>query len=166
MDSRRTPAPICSRVGTVIYQMATGTLPFPGDTSAVVFDAILNREPTPIGRARLAACPAISARVVDKALEKDRNFRYQTATELKTDLVRLKRDLDSGRRKATPASGPHQAAETASVAVLYFENLSGVKEDEVLPRRHHRGHHHGALEDPGSEDLSSARRCWPIATSR
>jgi serine/threonine protein kinase/tetratricopeptide (TPR) repeat protein len=118
-------------VGTVIYQMATGTLPFPGDTSAVVFDAILNREPAPM--AELAAqVPGDLTRVVDKALEKDRTFRYQTATELKTDLVRLKRDLESGRRKTTPASGPQQAAEMASVAVLYFENLSGVKEDEYF----------------------------------
>ena len=117
-------------VGTVLYQMATGALPFTGDTSAVVFDAILNREPVPATEAA-AGVPPDLGRIIDKALEKDRNFRYQTATELKTDLIRLKRDLESGRRRATPGSGPQQV-EPASVAVLYFENLSGVQEDEYF----------------------------------
>jgi serine/threonine protein kinase/tetratricopeptide (TPR) repeat protein len=119
-------------VGTVLYQMATGTLPFRGDTSAVVFDAILNRDPTPLVDVAAGAPPELG-RLVDKALEKDRNLRYQTATELKTDLVRLKRDLESGRKRATTDSARHAAtAEAASVAVLYFENLSGVKEDEYF----------------------------------
>lgn len=120
-------------LGTVLYQMATGTLPFAGDTSAVVFDAILNRDQKPV--AEMAPhLPSDFARIVDKALEKDRNLRYQTATELKTDLLRLRRDLDSGRKRAISDSGKQQVAatETASVAVLYFENLSGVKEDEYF----------------------------------
>jgi non-specific serine/threonine protein kinase len=74
-------------------------------------------------------------RVVEKALEKDRNLRYQSATDLKTDLQRLRRDLDTARRRGgdgtDPGSGPAKAAEQ-SVAVLYFENLSGVKEDEYF----------------------------------
>ena len=82
--------------------MATGVLPFQGDTSAVVFDAILNRDPVPATQAN-AALPADFGRMLDKALEKDRNLRYQTATELKTDLIRLKRDLDSGRKRAADA---------------------------------------------------------------
>ena len=79
--------------------------------------------------------PAELGRILSKALEKDRNLRCQTATELKTDLLRLKRDTDSGGRRAAEApdsrSGAQKAAER-SVAVLYFENLSGVKEDEYL----------------------------------
>jgi len=119
-------------LGTVLYEMATGSLPFPGDTSAVVFDAILNRDPIPLVEIASGA-PQELGRVVDKALEKDRNLRYQTATELKTDLVRLKRDLESGRKRAVSDSSRQvAAAETASVAVLYFENLSGVKEDEYF----------------------------------
>jgi TolB-like protein/Flp pilus assembly protein TadD len=119
-------------LGTVMYQMAAGSLPFPGDTSAVVFDAILNRDPEPIGEA--AGVSPDLARLIDKALEKDRNLRYQTATELKTDLARLRRDLDSGRKRAAGDTGrlPAAAADTHSVAVLYFENLSGVKEDEYF----------------------------------
>jgi non-specific serine/threonine protein kinase len=121
-------------LGTVLYQMATGTLPFPGDTSAVIFDAILNRDPVPPVEANPALPPEFG-RLLDKALEKDRNLRCQTATELKTDLNRLKRDLDSGHRRAAEGGDSRsgvvkQAAK--SVAVLYFENLSGVKEDEYF----------------------------------
>jgi len=118
-------------LGTVLYQMATGTLPFAGDTSAVVFDAILNRDPQPISEIT-PGLPSELGRIVEKALEKDRNLRYQTATEVKTDLFRLRRDLDSGRKRSASDSGKQTAAEAASVAVLYFENLSGVKEDEYF----------------------------------
>ena len=121
-------------LGTVLYEMATGTLPFPGETSAVVFDAILNRDPLPATQ-RNAVLPPELGRILDKALEKDRNLRYQTATDLKTDLTRLRRDLDSGKKRAAEKSdsrgGGTRAAEK-SIAVLYFENLSGVKEDEYF----------------------------------
>jgi serine/threonine protein kinase/tetratricopeptide (TPR) repeat protein len=119
-------------LGTLLYQMASGVLPFSGDTSAVVFDAILNRDPAPVTQVG-AMMPAEFGRMLDKALEKDRNLRYQTATELKTDLIRLKRDLDSGRKRAV-GSDRATAASTGetSIAVLYFENLSGVKEDEYF----------------------------------
>jgi TolB-like protein len=121
-------------LGTVLYQMATGVLPFQGETSAVVFEAILNRDPAPITEAN-PALPAELDRVFEKALEKDRSLRYQSATELKTDLLRLKRKTDSGDR---PAAAAHDSRGTAArpaektLAVLYFENLSGVKEDEYL----------------------------------
>ena len=121
-------------LGTVLYQMATGTLPFPGDTSAVIYDAILNREPPPITDVD-AKLPQELNRILGKALEKDRQLRYQSATDLKTDLIRLKRDLDSGRKRAADAGDSRSGATRAkekSVAVLYFENLSGVKEDEYL----------------------------------
>ncbi len=121
-------------LGTVLYQLATGTLPFPGETSAVVFDAILNRDPLPAAQRNPALPPELS-RILDKALEKDRNLRYQTATDLKTDLARLKRDMDSGRKRVAEKSdsrgGGTRKAEK-SIAVLYFENLSGVKEDEYF----------------------------------
>jgi len=121
-------------LGAVLYQMATGNVPFEGSSSAVIFDSILNREPAPLQQVS-PSLPAEMGRIAGKALEKDRNFRYQSATELKTDLMRLKRDVDSGgkrigesevRRAASPA------APEKSIAVLYFENLSGVKEDEYL----------------------------------
>src|SRR6266849_3104972 len=119
---------------TVLYQMATGALPFQGDTSAVIFDAILNRDPRPAAELN----PSLLAdfvRILEKSLEKDRNLRCQTATELKTDLSRLKRDLESGKRRAKEKADSDPGVQKQagkSVAVLYFENLSGAKEDEYL----------------------------------
>lgn len=114
--------------------MATGVLPFQGETSAVVFDSILNRDPVPLNEVN-PSLPAELGRIIGQALEKDRDLRFQSATELKTVLKRLKRDLDSGRHSTD--SGIHgtqapQATKEQSIAVLYFENLSGMKEDEYL----------------------------------
>ncbi|MDH3744254.1 MAG: protein kinase [Acidobacteriota bacterium] len=119
--------------GTVLYQMATGAVPFQGDTQAVVFEAILNRDPPALCEVN-PSLPAELGRILEKALEKDRNLRYQTATELKTDLLRLKRDLDSGHRQAAELvdSQSGTAQPEKSIAVLYFENLSGAKEDEYF----------------------------------
>jgi serine/threonine protein kinase/tetratricopeptide (TPR) repeat protein len=120
-------------LGTVLYQMATGILPFQGDTSAVIYEAILNRDPTPV-RETNPTVPSELERIVDKALEKDRNLRYQTATDIKTDLTRLKRDLESGSKRTVGAAesrGESKQSEK-SIAVLYFENISGAKEDEYF----------------------------------
>jgi serine/threonine protein kinase/Tfp pilus assembly protein PilF len=120
-------------LGTVLYQMATGALPFQGNTSAVIYEAILNRDPVAVTEAN-PAVPAELGRVIDKALEKDRNLRYQSATDIKTDLARLKRDLESGRKRTadnTESRGESKQSEK-SIAVLYFENISGVKEDEYF----------------------------------
>ena len=121
-------------LGTVLYQMATGTLPFQGETSAVVYAAILNQEPHPVTQAN-PAVPEQLNMILGKLLEKDRNLRYQSATELKTDLARLRRDLDSGPKPAAPGGDTRPASrtdESKSIAVLYFENLSGVEEDEYF----------------------------------
>jgi TolB-like protein/Tfp pilus assembly protein PilF len=114
--------------------MVTGELPFQGDTQAVVFDAILNRDPQALAEVK-PEVPAALGQVIGKALEKDRNLRYQTATDLKTDLLRLKRDLDSGQRRAAEladSKGGTPGPAKRSVAVLYFQNLSGAKEDEYF----------------------------------
>jgi len=121
-------------LGSVLYQMAGGVLPFAGDTAAVIFDAILNREPEPVDRIN-PALPAEFGRIISKLLEKDRTLRCQSATELKTDLNRLKRNLDSGVKRAAELSESKSGVSkigTKSVAVLYFENLSAAKEDEYL----------------------------------
>jgi non-specific serine/threonine protein kinase len=122
-------------LGTVLYQMATGMLPFEGDTQAVVYDAILNRDPTPVRQVN-ATVPADFGRLVEKALEKDRAVRYQSATDLKADLIRMRRDLDSGRKRAADVPAGKEGADARpadrSVAVLYFENLSGAKDDEYF----------------------------------
>ena len=87
--------------GAVLYEMATGSLPFPGATPGVVFDAILNRAALPVLRLS-AGTPAELGRIIDKALEKDRDMRYQHASEMRTDLTRL--DADSKRISVAAAA--------------------------------------------------------------
>jgi non-specific serine/threonine protein kinase len=129
--------------GVVLYEMATGEVPFSGNTTATIFSGILNAAPDSILK-KNPRLPAALDRIVAKALEKDRDLRCQSAGELRADLKRLKRDLDSsgrvesatrsgtsgiGAAEAKPASAP---VPKKTVAVLYFENLSGGKEDEYF----------------------------------
>src|SRR5713101_6631370 len=123
-------------LGVVLYEMATGSVPFPGATSAVIFDGILHSAPVPAKELN-ARLPLALDHILDKALEKDPDLRCQTAAELRADLKRLSRDLESSRRPATeksvPGSGSHEVpGKQKSVAVLYFENQSGAKEDEYF----------------------------------
>jgi eukaryotic-like serine/threonine-protein kinase len=108
--------------GAVLHEMATGGLAFQGSSSGVVFEAILNRMPAPVSSAN-PAIPARLEEVISKSLEKDRDLRYQTAAELRGDLKRIKRDLDTSRVRGTSASGisvappvtPTAAPQTAQV---------------------------------------------------
>jgi len=142
--------------GAVLYEMATGRMAFNGNSSALIFDAILHQTP----RSAIELNPRIPAeldRVINKALEKERTLRYQTAAELKIDLMRLKRQLESGTsiKRAGEASSVKPAPER-SLAVLYFENPGGAKEDEYF--------RDGITEDIITE-LSRIKDVWVLTRS-
>jgi eukaryotic-like serine/threonine-protein kinase len=109
--------------GAVLYEMSTGAIPFPAGSSAEIFKAILDA--TPVSAVRLnPQVPAELERIINKALEKDRNLRYQSAAEMRADLQRLKRDTDSGRSPATisasisaSSSGLVAAATSSSASI-------------------------------------------------
>ncbi len=135
-------------LGVVLYEMATGRLAFAGATSAVIFDAILNRTPPSVIRMNPHLPPELGL-VIETALQKDRKTRYQTAAKMRGDLDRLKRQLGSGgTAAATPAE--------KSVAVLYFENPGGSKEDEYF--------RDGITEDIITE-LSRIKDIWVLTRS-
>src|SRR3990172_4681021 len=138
-------------LGVVLYEMATGRQAFGGSSTAVIFDAILNRAPAGL-RSLNSEAPAELERIIAKALQKERDFRYQGAAELRADLKRLKQELDSGRTSTASAPAPTEK----SLAVLYFENLGGSKEDEYF--------RDGISEDIITE-LSNITGLWVLTRS-
>ena len=98
--------------GVVLYEMATGRVTFPGNTTAVIFDGILNRDPPPASVLNADWCRTELDRIIAKALEKDRALRYQTAADLRADLQRLRRD-SSSQRAATSSPRPSPAPRPA-----------------------------------------------------
>ncbi|MGB9460722.1 MAG: protein kinase [Candidatus Acidiferrum sp.] len=111
-------------LGSVLYQMLTGTQAFPGSTSAVVFDNILHNAPVAPVRIN-PEVPAELERILSKALEKDREVRYQVAAELRADLKRLQRELDSGSRPASTQRSAARASGVSETAVKKVTPSSG-----------------------------------------
>jgi serine/threonine protein kinase/Flp pilus assembly protein TadD len=115
--------------GVMLYEMATGVLPFRGTSPAATFNAILNSPPTPPARIN-PDVPVELERIIDKALEKDCRVRYQSARDLRVDLKRLKRERDA--RGAAAASGVAPPPRLPSLAVLPFTNMSADQENEYF----------------------------------
>ena len=150
-------------LGVVLYEMATGSVPFAGATSAVIFDGILRCAPAPAKEVN-PRLPLAIDNILGKALEKDPDLRYQTAAELRADLKRLKRDMDSTRHPQPDKAESSTRGSRGAVARKKVCRRALLRESQrsrgrqVFPRRHDRRHHYRVAQNQRPARLSSRNR--------
>jgi len=147
--------------GAVLYEMATGVLPFEGETTALIFNAILNSDPPPAIRFN-RGIPAELERICNKALEKDRELRYQHASEMRSDLQRLKRDTETGRARVAGSGAVEMPQGLKPASILPDDAALKRRSSTVVPTA--ASEEAAELRSAGRTGASAAPRAFSRAT--
>ncbi len=146
--------------GVVLYEMATGVLPFKGDSSGAVFDEILHKDPVPAVRMNASVHPELE-RLIEKAMEKDRDMRYQSAAELRADLHRLKRDTSSGKRRISEVTRASDGAAGGAAGATDSDGPASARSESES----RAGKNSGAPHPSGSSAIATVAKQHKLGTA-